>query len=72
MTHSRQLAVALVAILALPVAARAQTPVTVVIETSAGVIEVALEPARAADGQGFAALGRVVSGMEVVRALGRK
>lgn len=38
---------ALVLALALPVTARAQAPVTVAIETSAGVIEVALEPARA-------------------------
>ncbi len=33
--------------LALPLTAQGQAPVTVVIETSAGVIEVALEPARA-------------------------
>jgi peptidyl-prolyl cis-trans isomerase A (cyclophilin A) len=45
LTHSLELVVALVVILALPVAARAQAPVTVVIETSAGGIEVALEPA---------------------------
>lgn len=38
---------ALVLALALPVAAGAQAPVTVVIETTAGMIEVALEPARA-------------------------
>jgi len=47
LTHALERAFVLVVMLALPVAARAQAPILVAIETSAGVIEVALEPARA-------------------------